>query len=127
MRHAGRMLVKAILSLHRAALVAALAVALVATGIGHRLPSDQEEALAFALANGLTAQDFCGDMPGDAAKTGLHCLACQITGGSDLPSAVQLQIDHDLTFAATSIVPRESRALARVLDPGRLAQGPPTA
>ena len=44
----------------RVALFAALAVALVATGWAHRAPDVNVKVLAFLVANGATADDFCG-------------------------------------------------------------------
>jgi hypothetical protein len=127
LRHAGPMLVKAILSLHRAVLLAALTLALVATGFAHRMPGAQDGALALALANGVSLEDFCGDGPDGKARGGAPCLACQISGSADLPPAQDTLIRLELAFAAATIAPRESRAVARTLDPANAPQGPPAA
>jgi hypothetical protein len=121
------MLIKALLSLHRMLLVAALAVALVATGFAHRMPEASDEALAFALENGISLADFCGgDLDGDGHRDP-GCLACQIAGAVDLPSESGKLIDLELAFVARVIAPRESRALARLPDPANRPQGPPVA
>jgi hypothetical protein len=121
------MMTQALIRMHRLVLLVTLTVALVATGFGHRMPAPEDEALAFALANGATVADFCG---GDAEADGTrdpHCLACQIAGSADLPPTTQTLIDLDLAFVAATVAPRESRALARVLDPANTPQGPPAA
>lgn len=118
---------QALIRMHRLVLLVTLTVALVATGFGHRMPAPQDEALAFALANGVTLADFCG---GDTDGDGLRdpgCMACQIVGAADLPSGTQALIDLELAFVAATVAPRESRALARVLDLSNTPQGPPTA
>jgi hypothetical protein len=121
------MMTQALIRMHRLALLVTLTVALVATGFGHRMPAPQDEALAFALANGATLADFCGDdVDGDGVRDP-HCLACQIAGAADLPSGTQSLIDLELAFVAATVAPRESRALARVLDPANAPQGPPAA
>lgn len=126
LRHAIGMLVRTITHLHRAVLLTVLAVALVATGFAHRMPTPQDDALVFALANGATLDDFCGDQPGTGVKDP-HCLACQIAGTADLPRAQGLLVDLELAFVARVIAPRESRAIARALDPANSPQGPPAA
>ena len=126
LRHPVDMRFRAILHFHRAVLFAVLAVALVATGFAHRMPTPQDEALAFALANGATLADFCGDEPG-TDRTAPHCLACQISGTADLPAVQRLQITLELTFVANTVAPRESRAIALATDPAHRPQGPPVA
>ena len=126
LRHALAMLVRVILSLHRAMLLATLFVALVATGFAHRMPTPQDEALAFALANGASLADICGDSGGDDHRGG-ECLACQISGSADLPPAAQTLIDLELAFHAAVIASRESRAQGRVVDSANRPQGPPVA
>ena len=125
------MLVHAATRLQRVALLITLAVALVATGFAHGMPSPrdaaQAEALAFVLANGASTADLCGDgLPGDAAM-GQSCLACQITGAAHLASPQATLIKVELAFVARIIAPRESRAQSRVLDPAHSPQGPPVA
>jgi hypothetical protein len=112
--------------LHRALLLCALTFALIATGFGHRMPAPQDEALAFALANGATLADFCGDSDGDGHPD-QQCLACQMTATPGLPGAAPALIDMELARHAEVIAPRKSRALARVLDPANTPQGPPVA
>jgi hypothetical protein len=121
------MMVRVLLSLHRVALLVALTVALVATGFAHRMPSGQDEAVTYALANGLSLTDLCsGDLDGDGQRDP-HCMACQIAGSADLPPASPGLIDLEVAFVARVIAPRESRAVARVLDPAHTPQAPPVA
>ena len=126
LRHATRM-VRMFQLLHRAVLLAALTVALVATGFAHRMPDVQDEALAFALQNGASPSDFCGENPLKAAHGGAECQACQIAGTADLPPLTGAQIDLELAFQAEVIAPREARALLRPTDPAHPSQGPPVA
>lgn len=127
LRHAVRMLVRVILILHRVVLVAALTVALVATGFAHRMPGPQDEALAFALANGASLADICGDDLGGADHRASDCQACRIAGSADLPPASQTLVDLNLAFHAAVVAPRESFAQARVIDLANRPQGPPVA
>jgi hypothetical protein len=121
------MLVQALLSLHRAVLIAVLAFALVATGFGHRLPNASDGALALALESGISLADLCGGDAGDDRAQGPKCQACQIVAAADVPPDTGSLIDLELAFVAKVIAPRESRALARVLDPANRPQGPPIA
>jgi hypothetical protein len=121
------MVVTALSSLHRALVLLALTVALTATGFAHRMPSAQDGAVAFAIANGVTLADLCaGDLDGDGHRDP-HCMACQIAGSADLPPATPGLIDLELAFVASVIAPSESRAVARVLDPSHTPQAPPVA
>lgn len=115
-----------LISLHRTLLFAVLTFALVATGFGHRMQADRDEALAFALQNGVSLSDICGDL-GKGAHPGTDCQACQIAGAVDLPPRAGVQIDLELAFHAEVILPREARALARRADPAHRPQGPPVA
>jgi len=56
-----------------------------------------------------------------------HCPACQISATPGLPTPAPTLIDLELAFVLQVIAPRESRALARILDPARSPQGPPAA
>lgn len=126
LRHATRM-VRMLQMLHRAVLLAALTVALVATGFAHRMPSAEDEALAFALQNGISLGEFCGVDPIKAVHGGTDCQACQIAGAADLPPLTGTRIDLELAFHAEVIAPRKVRALARATDPAHPPQGPPVA
>jgi hypothetical protein len=125
------MFAKAVHTFHRALLLVALAVALTATGFAHRMPAAadeaQDSALAFALANGATASDFCGSLPGSDRSGSFHCPACQITASADLPPVAGKLITLELAFHAQVITPRETVALRSILDPAHAPQGPPTA
>lgn len=121
------MLGKAIMNLHRALLLAALTVALVATGFAHRTPSSADQALVLALANGATLADLCADGEASGQHSGPGCLACQIAGAADLPPMPGDLQRLDLVFLATVAAPRASRTIPRVLDLSNAPQGPPTA
>lgn len=125
LRHAKGM-IAALRMLHRVVLLAALTVALVATGFAHRLQADQDEALAFALQNGISLSDICGDM-GKGLHAGAECQACQIAGTADLPPATGARIDLELVFAAEVVAPLETRAILHRSDPAHRPQGPPVA
>ena len=114
-------------ALHRVALLVALTVALVATGFAHRMPSAEDEALAFALQNGVSLDEFCGVDPSKALHGGAECQACQITGAADLPPLTGARIDLGLAFHAETVAPREAIAFAQAADPAHLPQGPPVA
>ena len=121
------MVTTALLRLRQAVLLMLLTVSLTATAFAHRMPSPDDGAVAFALANGLTLADLCaGDPDGDGMRDG-HCPACQITATPGLPGPTPTLIDLELAFVLQIVAPRESRALARILDPARSPQGPPTA
>ncbi len=115
------------LRLRQAVLLVLLTVSLTATAFAHRMPSPDDGALALALANGLTLADLCAsDLDGDGQRGG-HCPACQISATPGLPPTDMIQIDLDLAVLAQVVAPRESRAVARILDPTRSPQGPPAA
>ncbi len=117
--------------LQRALLLVALTVALIATGFAHRMPTAQDVAqdgaLAFALANGADASDFCGGVAGGDRAGALHCPACQITASADLPPHAGRLVAAELAFHAQVIAPRVILARRGVLDPAHTPQGPPVA
>lgn len=121
------MLVRSIMSLHRALLLVVLAVGLIATGFAHRMPTPQDGALAFALANGAGVSDFCGSIPGSDGAKSIHCPACQITASAHVPPESGSLITLDLAFHSAVIAPHQTLALRRVLDPAHAPQGPPVA
>jgi hypothetical protein len=91
------------------------------------MPSAQDEAVTYALANGLSLADLCaGDLDGDGQRDP-HCMACQIAGSAGLPPAAPGLIDLEVAFVARVIAPRENRAVARVLDPAHGLRAPPLA
>ncbi len=111
----------------QALLLVLITVSLAATAFAHRMPSPDDGGLAVALANGMTLADLCAsDLDGDGQRT-LHCPVCQISAAPGLPATVPMLIDLKLAFVPQVVAPRESRALARILDPARSPQGPPTA
>jgi hypothetical protein len=121
------MVTTVLLRLRQAVLLMLLTVSLNATAFAHRMPSPDDGALAFALANGMTLADLCAsDLDGDGVRDG-HCPACQITATPGLPATAPALIDLELAFVLQVVAPRESRALARILDPARSPQGPPAA
>jgi hypothetical protein len=121
------MVTKVLHRLRQVVLLTLLTVSLTATAFAHRMPSPDDGALAFALANGMTLADLCAtDADGDGMRDG-HCPACQITATLGLPATAPALIDLELAFVLQVVAPRESQALQRILDPARSPQGPPTA
>jgi hypothetical protein len=111
----------------RFAVVAAFAIALVATGFGHRIPSQSDAAeQAYVLAGGDLA-DICGDIDEDGLPDHADCPACHIVASADLPASNLTLRDADLAFVAKVVAPRESRAVRGVLDPARGMRAPPLA
>lgn len=109
-------------------LLAILALALVATGFSHRLPSQQDMAVQAYLAAGGTMADLCADTTGDNGDIGHpDCIACRIAS-TLMPSAGTPTLRAaDLVFVAAVVAPRESRAQRHVPDPARSSQSPPLA
>lgn len=108
------------------ALVAALTLALVATGFVHRMPTAEGAALeAYALATGLPTE-FCGDIDGDGVPDG-DCPACHIVATATPPAADLSLKDADLILIATVVAPRENRAARVVRDPALGLRAPPAA
>lgn len=108
-------------------LLLVLAVSLTGTAFAHRVPAPQDPALVLALANGATLADFCaGDLDGDGVRD-VQCLACQVAGSADLPSASRGLVDLELAVHAPQVAAQDRGALRRVLDPAHRPQGPPTA
>lgn len=112
---------------HRVVLLAALTVALVGTGFAHRISASQDDALAYALANGLSLADICGDDLDGGAHAGTDCQACQITGAADQPPLTGIRINLELAFHTAVVAPLELRAILRTPDPAHRPQGPPVA
>ena len=125
--YSGMMWSEPISFLRRMALLVLVTVALVATGFAHRMPTPDSQALEIAMANGLTAADLCGDTAPGQTHADQNCLACQIAGTADLPATLGELQDLELVFLTTITAPRESRLVARVLDPSNSPQGPPVA
>lgn len=120
------MLVRLVHSLHRVLILAALTVALVGTGFAHRIAMPQDDVLAFAVANGFSPADICGDAMG-GLHVGTDCQACQIAGAADLPPLTGERIDLELAFHAEVVAPLEIRGLMHDIDPAHRPQGPPVA
>ena len=109
------------------ALVAALTVALAATGFGHRMPSDQQLAMdAYTLAGGKLA-DLCGGTDGSGTMAHQECPACHIAGAMVMPETAAAVRAADLVFVAEIVAPRESRALRHLAYPARTSRAPPLA
>jgi hypothetical protein len=122
------MLAKVLRPFHRVLLFVTLAVALAATGLAHRMPSAEDGALAFALANGANASDFCGGLVDTGKRaTAPHCPACQLSAGADLPRPVALPVNLALALQADLAIPDQTAGGPRPLDPAHAAQGPPIA
>lgn len=119
------MLCYALSTLHRVLLLAALTVALTATGFAHRVPSPQDGALAFALANGADTSDFCGGSPGTDPDMSGHCPACQITASGELGRGADRVVALQPAVRGKVVAPRQTIALRRILDPSHGPQGPP--
>jgi hypothetical protein len=108
-------------------LVAAVTLALAATGFAHRVAAPEDASLqAFLLAGG-DVGDLCADTDGDGLPDHGDCPACHIMAAVDLPSATLGLRDADLVFVAAVVAPRESRAVRAVLDPARGMRAPPLA
>lgn len=106
------------------ALVALVALALAATGMGHHLPKAQDMAReAYVLAGG-SAADLCGT--GSAAERS-DCPACQITGGTDLPPQALAPHPADLRLILALAAPSASRVLIPAPGQGPGPRGPPAA
>lgn len=108
-------------------LLAALTVALVATGFAHRVPAMDDVALQGYVLAGGDLGDLCGDADGDGMPDHGKCPACQIVGSADLPPVSPSIQDADLIVVATITAPRENRAVRGVLDPARGMRAPPLA
>jgi hypothetical protein len=121
-------MIQLLVCLHRSVLVAVIAVALVATGFGHRMTTAADEAaLAYAVQNGINLSDLCAGDPGDAAHPGMDCQACQITGSANLPPLTGVRIDVELAFHSAVVAPLEVKGAAHILDRAHRPQGPPVA
>lgn len=114
-----------LLRLKGLAVLAIVAVALVATGFAHRIPSadDLDRQAYVALVGDLG--DLCADADGDGRLDHPDCPACHIAGGLVLPGALAALRDADLPRMAVVFAPRESRAVRAVLDPARGMRAPP--
>jgi hypothetical protein len=113
--------------LTRFALVVAFAIALIATGFGHRIPSQADAAVeAYVLAGGDLA-DLCAGADVDGLPDHGDCPACHIVATAELPEASLTLHDADLVFVAKVVAPRQSRAVRMVLDPARGMRAPPLA
>lgn len=104
-------------------LVLVLAVSTAALGFAHRMPSENDRAVAALAAAGIDISDFCGD-EFDGAKP-IHCPACHLVAGAILPDPMPEMRDAELRLVAEVAAPRESRAIRMVLDPVRGLRGPP--
>jgi len=116
-----------VMQIHRMALLAVLTLSLVATGFAHRLPNAEDQTVAAMLASGAALSDICGELAGTPRHADSLCQACQIAGGADVPPLTGAVVPAALVLVAEVTAPRESRRIARVLDPARTPQGPPAA
>lgn len=120
-------MIRLLISLHRAVLFAVVTVALVTTGFAHRVSTTQDDALAYAIENGISLSDLCGGDLGSSMFVGAECQACQITGSANLPPLTGVRIDLDLVFHAAFVATKEVQAILRAADPAHRPQGPPVA
>ena len=110
---------------NQTALFAVLALALIATGFQHRMPTADDTAMySFMLAGGELA-DICADADGDGLPDQPDCPACHIVGLAHVPAMDVGIHDANLVFVASVIAPRESRAVRAVLDPANGLRAPP--
>ncbi|SEN09013.1 hypothetical protein SAMN04488103_10389 [Gemmobacter aquatilis] len=114
-----------LLRLKGLAILAIVAVALVATGFAHRIPSadDLDRQAYVALVGDLG--DLCGDVDGDGRLDHPDCPACQIVGGLVLPGTLAVLRAAELPRGTVRAAPRESRVVRAVLDPARALRAPP--
>jgi hypothetical protein len=110
------------------ALLAIFALALVALGFAHRMPTPTDTALAAYLQLGGDIGDICGaDLDGDGQVDHRECPACHIVSAAIVPEAGLSLRDADVILVATRVAPRENRAVRTVLDPARGLRAPPLA
>lgn len=105
----------------------ALAVALVATGFGHRIGMADEPALSAFVQSGGDLADLCADDNGDGLPDRGGCPACHLVGCALLTGSSPAVIPAELAFVAKVVAPRENRAVRAVLDPARGLRSPPAA
>jgi hypothetical protein len=120
-------MIRLLVNLHRSAVVAAIAIALCATGFAHRLPSVQDTALVAALEVWGSSGDFCGTDSSGRAHHPDVCLACQVIGSALLPPLADAALSWVPPMLVKVSAPRENRSVVRVLDVSRASQGPPAA
>ena len=129
MLHAFGDMWRMIFQLHRLAVLVAVGVALVATAYGHRMPAtqQQDQAVAFMLATGATAEDLCGNLPAGSDHSAARCMACHVVAAVILPSAPNGMITLPRLPAPVVIAPGEMRVVLTATDPAHPSQGPPLA
>lgn len=121
-------MIRFLVTLHRVAVFAVIALSLIATGFGHRMPTAADEAaIAYAAQTGISVSELCGDDLGKAAHSGMDCQACQITCAAHLPPLTGVRIDVELAFHAAVVAPQEVRGAVRASDDAHRPQGPPVA
>lgn len=109
------------------AVMVVLALALVATGFGHRMPSAGDLAQESYILAGGDLAGLCGDADGNGLPDHIDCPACHLTGNALPPDAPPALRDAGLVLLATVTAPRESRAARPVRDPARGLRAPPLA
>lgn len=111
----------------RVVVVALIAVALVAVGFGHRMPTASETALESYILAGGDISALCGGAGDDQGLAGSDCPACHLAAATILPDPPVSIVKADLIFVAKVVAPRESRARRVVLDPAHGMRAPPLA
>lgn len=122
------MSMRLIIALSRLAALCLLTLALVTTGLAHRAPSAQDDALqsAWMLAGG-NWSGICGEATTDGQRSHVKCPACQITGGADLPPAPATMHRAAPRLLAVLAAPASEIPVRPVLDPAHGSRAPPRA
>ncbi|TKA97729.1 hypothetical protein FAZ78_04605 [Cereibacter changlensis] len=107
-------------------LTLALGVAVLFSGFAHKMPALQDGDLAaFVLAGG-DPSDIC-DTGGDMEMDGAGCDACRLVGAAVLPDPAMTMVAVERVFAATVLIPSETRAARAPRDPALGERAPPLA
>jgi hypothetical protein len=103
-----------------------LALALIAVGFGHRMPSAEDARVeAFVLAGG-DLSDICGDI-GDGSVAHRPCPACQIVSAIALPENAGPVRPAELRLLAEVAAEEDPAAITFRRDPARGLRAPPLA
>lgn len=122
------MSIRLTLAIPRLALFGLLVLALVAAGLAHRAPSQQQAALqtTWMMAGG-SWDGICGDVVPDGQPARVKCPACQLTGAAGLPPPSATVLDAGLRLLTVLTAPQAEAPPRPVLDPARGSRAPPFA